>query len=168
MRKVEESGKRSAFAFEFDVVAVIEIDEENEVQEMNNIYLKTKVTKVELHNKKFLGKPVKALKIFADNQKDLHKIANCLPDKEIDKRREYDINYTTRYVIEKNLVPLIWYKITGEPDYDLNIDADICIRVDKIEKSKTQKQFNPKVLAYYLETDEFEIGKEEEYNDLFK
>ena len=36
----------------------------------------TKVEKVELHDKNFLGKKVKALKIFATNYKDLHDIAD--------------------------------------------------------------------------------------------
>ena len=38
----------------------------------------TKVENVEIHNKKFLDKPVKALKIFATNYKDLHDIAHNL------------------------------------------------------------------------------------------
>ena len=55
---------------------------------------KTKVEKVELHEKNFLGKKVQALKIFATNYKDLHEIASKLPDSEIEKRRGYDLGIT--------------------------------------------------------------------------
>ena len=46
---------------------------------------KTEVENVELHNKKFLGQNVKALKIFATNYKDLHDIADKLDFEEIEK-----------------------------------------------------------------------------------
>src|SRR3990167_10078437 len=49
---------------------------------------KTKVEKVELHEKNFLSKKVKALKIFATNYKDLHDVADKLGMPEIEKRRE--------------------------------------------------------------------------------
>ena len=47
------------------------------IEKINKISLeekgrKTKVEKVEIHDKNFLGKKVEALKIFATNYKDLH------------------------------------------------------------------------------------------------
>ena len=36
----------------------------------------SKVLKTELHNKNFLGKPVKAIKIFVTNYKDIHEISH--------------------------------------------------------------------------------------------
>ena len=61
----------------------------------------TKVEKVELHDKNFLGQPVKALKIFATNYKDLHHIASKIDMPEIEKRRGYDLGFTTQYIIER-------------------------------------------------------------------
>ncbi|MEK6817680.1 MAG: 3'-5' exonuclease, partial [Nanoarchaeota archaeon] len=75
---------------------------------------KTKVEKVELHKKNFLGQEVKALKIFATNYKDLHDIADKLGMPEIEKRRGYDLGFITHYIIEKKLKPLYWYEIEGE------------------------------------------------------
>ena len=66
----------------------------------------TRVEKVELHNKKFMGQNVKALKIFATNYKDLHDIADKLGMDEIEKRRGYDLGFVTHYIIEKKIVPL--------------------------------------------------------------
>src|SRR3972149_340147 len=75
---------------------------------------KTKVEKVELHEKNFLDRKVKALKIFATNYKDLHDIADQLGMPEIEKRRGYDLGFTTHYIIEKKIIPLRWYETEGE------------------------------------------------------
>jgi len=126
----------------------------------------TKVEKVELHNKNFLGRKVRALKISATNYKDLHDIASKLGVPEIEKRRGYDLGYVTHYIIEKRLNPLCWYKISGEVldnslefgGIDSNLDVDLCIKVNSITAVK-KKDFSPKVLAFDIETDEFQIGK---------
>ncbi len=129
----------------------------------------TKVEKVELHNKNFMGKQVKALKIFATNYKDLHDIADKLDFPEIEKRRGYDLGYTTHYIIEKKLKPLCWYEISGEMlnnshyfgGIDMALDVDFCVKVDSIKPLLSQKTFKPKTLAYDIETDKLEIGKGE-------
>ena len=77
----------------------------------------TKVEKVELCEKNFLDKPVKALKVFATNYKDLHEVASNIGESDlIEKRRGYDLGYVTHYIIEKNLCPLKRYKIEGFKD----------------------------------------------------
>jgi len=127
----------------------------------------SKVLKTELHNKNFLGKPVKAIKIFITNYKDAHAIADKIGFKEIDKRREYDLKFTTKYIIEKKLKPLQWYKIDAKTinNQDFgginNIDVDLCLEINKITKLKKQPGFKPKILAYDIEADELEIGKGE-------
>ena len=127
----------------------------------------TKVIKTEIQDKNFLGKPVKAIKIFITNYKDAHAIADQMGMKEIDKRREYDLNYNTKYIIERKLTPLKWHKIQGEllADQDFsginNIDADICLKADKISQLEKQQEFKPKILGYDIEVDELELGKGE-------
>ncbi len=129
---------------------------------------KTKVEAVELHNKKFLGKDVRALKIFATNYKDLHDIADRLGMPEIEKRRGYDLGFTTHYIIERKLLPLNWYEINGEildnsqefGGIDSKLDVDLCLKINSLKK-KDKKDFKPKVLAFDIEADEFQIGKGE-------
>ena len=130
----------------------------------------TKVEKVELHNKNFLGKPVKALKIFVTNFKDAHPIADQIDFPEIEFRREYDIPLITKYITDKNLIPFTWKKISGEilnnSEEFGGIDrafesVDEVIKVEKIEESKEQPEFKPNILAFDLESDELEIGKGE-------
>lgn len=128
----------------------------------------TKVEKIEIHEKNFLDKKVKALKIFATNYKDLHEIADKLSDKEILKRRGYDLGFITHYIIERKLFPLKHYEIEGEMlnnsdefgGIDSNLEVDFCIKAEKINPSK-EENFKPKVLAYDIETSEFELGRGE-------
>jgi DNA polymerase I/DNA polymerase-2 len=131
----------------------------------------SKVEKIELHDKKFLGSDVKAIKIFVTNHKDAHPIADQIDYEEIELRREYDISVITKYIIQSNLTPLTWKKIEGEilknseefDNLDSNLDIDLCLKVEKIQEieDKEQKEFNPKILTFDIETDEFEIGKGE-------
>ncbi len=128
----------------------------------------TKVESVELHEKKFLGKKVKALKVFATNYKDLHEIANKLDFSEIEKRRGYDLGLTTHYIIEKNILPLNWYEISGEVlnnslefgGIDSILEVDLCLKLENSKKIP-DKKFKPKVLSYDIETDSLKIGEGE-------
>ena len=127
----------------------------------------SKVIKTELHNKNFLGKSVKAIKIFVTNYKDAHAIADELPHKFIEHRRGYDIPYITQYIIERKLFPLQEYEIDGDiltldgfSGISQSLDIDIILKANSINKLK-EKEFHPKILAYDIETDEFEIGKGE-------
>jgi DNA polymerase I/DNA polymerase-2 len=136
--------------------------------EINTAGRTTKIEKIELHDKNFLGKPVKALKIFATNYKDLHQIADQLGVKEIEKRRGYDLGFTTHYIIESKLIPLTWFEIQGEMlnnsdefgGIDKTLNVDFCIKAEKIKKTD-DKKFTPKILAYDIETDEIKIGEGE-------
>ena len=126
---------------------------------------KTRVEKVELHEKNFGGKPVKALKIFATNYKDLHDIASKLDFKEIEKRRGYDLGFIKHYIIEKKIRPMQWYELEGEfADLEFqgieNLDVDFSLKL-KSSKEIKEKPFSPRTLAYDIETDELEIGKGE-------
>ncbi len=128
----------------------------------------TQIEKIEIHEKNFLGKKVKALKIFATNYKDLHEVASKLDFKEIEKRRGYDLGFTTHYIIEKKLEPLKKYEIQGEMLHDSNefggidkaLNADFVIDLKSFKQLKEEK-FLPKVLAYDIETDEIKIGQGE-------
>jgi DNA polymerase elongation subunit (family B) len=150
-----------------------EIQEKVEKLKVKTESRETKVEKIELESKNFLSKPVKALKIFVTNYKDSHAIADKIGFEEIEFRREYDIPLITKHIENSNLIPLTWRKISGELVEDSefsginNIDVDYCIKVEKIEKTETKESekekttFSPNILAFDIETDEYEIGKGE-------
>src|SRR3989344_6524916 len=129
----------------------------------------TRVEKTEIHERKFLGKEVKAIKIFITNYKDAHPVADKLDYEEIEARREYDIGLITKYIIEKKIKPISWNKISGEilnnsqefGSLDASLDVDLCIKAEKIEKLEKESNFKPKILAFDIEVSEFEIGKGE-------
>jgi DNA polymerase, archaea type len=128
----------------------------------------TKVEKVELHKKNYLGKQVQALKVFATNYKDLHDITDKLGLKEIEKRRGHDLGYITHYIIEKQIKPLQWYEIEGKmlnnsPEFggiDSCLEVDFCVKLNSA-KPLIKKEFKPKILCYDIETDELKIGEGE-------
>jgi DNA polymerase elongation subunit (family B) len=144
-----------------------ELQEKIESLEVENNSRKSKVIKTEVHKKKFLSKEVKAIKIFIKNYKDAIAFAEKIDFKEIDKKRECDINFITKYIIEKKLKPLKWYKIDcvvlTKGDFggvSESLDVDLCFKIDKISEAN-DKEYKPKILAYDIETNEFEIGKGE-------
>jgi len=127
----------------------------------------SRVEKVELHEKNFLGKKVKALRVFVTNHKDMHSVADELGIKEIVKRREYDISLISKYIMEKKVEPLVWHAVEGdiirggEFGGVSELDVDLCIKAKKISKLEKQKNFEPRILAYDIEADDFELGKGE-------
>ncbi len=173
-----ENGKRACIIDDFEPYfwailkpklkdnKINEIKEKIEKIKIENAGRQSKVIKTEIHDKNFLGKPVKTIKIFISNYKDAHAIADKIGMKEVDKRRGYDLNYITQYIIERKLKPLSWHKIEGEliNNEDFrginNIDVDLVLKINKIEEL-TKQEFKPKILAYDIEADEFEIGKGE-------
>lgn len=129
---------------------------------------KTRVERVEVKEKKFLGKKVKALKIYATNYKDLHDIADKLDMKEIENRRGHDLGFITHYIMEKEFLPLNWYELEGEiltggeefGGIANALEVDICMKLDSMKKVEGEI-LKPKVLAYDIEADEFQIGEGE-------
>ena len=127
----------------------------------------TEVVRTEIRYKKFLGKDVKAIRVYVDNHKDAHDVASAIGNiKGIYKRREYDISIITKYIKEKNVNPLNWYSVSAKPlneefgEFASSLDLD-CFIVDKMVESKNHEEFVPKILAYDIETSGREIGKGE-------
>ncbi|MFB6226027.1 MAG: DNA polymerase domain-containing protein [Candidatus Paceibacteria bacterium] len=128
----------------------------------------TEVEKVEVMDKKHLGRDVKTLKIYATNYKDLHDIADELNLPEISLRRGYDLGFVTHYIMEKDVRPFHWYSVEGEsidnsPDLGgigMALDVDNCIFAESWSVAE-EKDFKPKALAYDIECDEIKVGEGE-------
>jgi len=128
---------------------------------------KTKVLRTEILDKKYLGKDVKAIRVFVTNHKDAHDIASEIGDIDgIEKRREYDLPLITKYIKEKGVEPLKWHNVSGNilehgkfGGLSDGLDLEICFLAEKIEILKEDKKFVPKILAYDIETSEIGIGK---------
>lgn len=147
-----------------------EIQEKIEKIKITSESRETKIEKTEICDKKFLGKDVKAVKIFITNYKDAHPVADKLGFPEIAARREYDLSLITKYIIDKKFQPMKWKKITGEilnnssefGGIDRAMEyADFILKAEKIEEIEQEISFEPKILAFDIETSEFEIGRGE-------
>ncbi len=131
---------------------------------------KIKVISTELTKRSFLSKEVNAIKISVSSSHHIFPVSDALKKMpEVEHILETDISPITKYIIEKKFVPLVWQNISGkvlnnEPELlgaDSIVDADLCLLAEKIEQSKSQQEFIPKVLSFDIEADEFEIGKGE-------
>ncbi len=146
-----------------------EIQEDIEKIKIDSPNRTTQIKKTEICDKHFLGKKVKAIKIFITNYKDAHSVASKIDFSEIETRREYDIPLITRYIIDKKLSPLHQYKIIGrnvDLDFEFGslaryLDVNSCLFVQKILPIKDGEELSPKIAAYDIEADELEIGKGE-------
>jgi len=120
-----------------------------------------RVIKVEIKEKNLLGNKIKALKVYVENPKDVMTIKDIVKNfPETAEKKEHDINFITRYLIEKEIKPLTWYEIKGkQSQLDSRFDVDIIIEAEEIGLSKDQEEFRPRILAFDIEASEFELGK---------
>lgn len=131
-----------------------------EVEHANRL---ARVIDVKKKKKKYLEKEVNALQVFINNPKDAKVISDIIKEfPQTRHRRELDINFITRYILDKNVKPLTWQDVEGNEILDMKYgdpDVDIILEAEKIKESTIQKEFKPKILAFDIETDGFEIGK---------
>ncbi len=126
------------------------------------------VEKAEIVNKNYMEKPIRTIKIFCQ-----HNQMKIISDKikrmssEVETR-ERDINLITRYIIEKKIKPLVWYEVEGGILSDMELEGlsrslnvDFVLKLEKAKESESQPDFKPKVLAFDIEAEEFEIGRGE-------
>ncbi len=105
------------------------------------------VEKVEIENKKFYEQPIKAIKVTVKNPNDIAKVSSEIRHmRETEATHEIDINFTRRYLIDKDIIPLQLYEI--------EVDGNKIKRITAKEGSYD----NPKVLAFDIET-YFEPGR---------
>lgn len=123
-----------------------------------------RVTDVKIVKKKFMGNDVEALQVFVNNPKDLNVIKDVVKDyKETAEKKEIDINFITRYIIDKNVRPLQWHSVEGEKINGMeygDLDVDMILEANEISPAEG-KEFKPNVLAFDIETTEFDVGRGE-------
>jgi len=138
--------------------------------EIENNVRNSSVIKTEVHDKKYLGKDKKAIRVFITNQKDAMDFCdNIRKIQGVDKTREADISLATKYIMDSGLKPLRWHVVNGEilnnseelGKIDSTLEVDLILKLKKSEEIKEEKSFSPKILAFDIEASEFELGKGE-------
>ncbi len=129
--------------------AIDKIREKIKKIRINNNGTTSIVTKTELCNKKLLGKSVTALKVFTKLPRDIPVIRNEIKNLDVETY-EFDIQFTRKYLIDKDITPLALCKADGE---FINKKSRVSVmNADKIEQITDKVIENPKILAFDIET----------------
>lgn len=109
------------------------------------------VTRTEAMTKKFLGKEVFAIKVHTNLPSGVPVVRDVIKDWEsISSVHEFDIPFVRRYLIDKNITPLILHQAEGE--YASQKSRAAVFMADKIEQASTDTLHSPKILAFDIET----------------
>ena len=124
------------------------------------------VTKTETVVKKFLGKEIFVIKVYVNLPSSVPVIRDVIKEWDsISAIYEFDIPFARRYLIDKNVTPLILHQAIGE--YINQKSRAAVFRADKIEQVGTDTLHNPKVLAFDIETySPFDIAIDAEKNPI--
>ncbi|MEM2102277.1 MAG: DNA polymerase domain-containing protein [Candidatus Bathyarchaeia archaeon] len=97
------------------------------------------ITKMEIVDKKYFGKPVKAIKVYCQNPEDVTNYAkNIQKTNDVEHCLETDIRYSIRYLIDNNVIPCGWHEIEVE-----EAKTTIKAQIDKVYEAKTYPQHIP-------------------------
>jgi len=109
------------------------------------------VTKAEPVSKKLHGREIFAIKVCTNLPSAVPIIRNLVKDWEIiESTFEFDIPFARRYLIDKNIVPLVLHRATGE--FTSQKSRGSVFNAEKIGQSGDDTLQNPKVLAFDIET----------------
>jgi DNA polymerase I len=95
------------------------------------------ITKLEVVERKFFGKPVKAVKVYCRDPSVLSKHARALRNLEgVKECLEDDVRYSMRYLIDNDVVPCGWHEI------EVNEEANaLGVQVDKVYTAESLPKF---------------------------
>ena len=127
-----------------------------------------RVIGTKIAKKSFMGAEREVIQVFVNNPKDITSVKDIVKTfKETEEKKEIDLNFVTRYIIDKKVTPLRWHHAEGKEINDLeygDLDVDIILeasKVSQLEGKAAEEEFKPKILAFDIETTEFDIGKGE-------
>jgi len=111
----------------------------------------SEVTRTETVKKHFLGKDVEAIKVYTKLPRDVPIIREIIKDWELlEAVTEYDIRFKKRYLIDKNITPLLAVEAEGEfVTKRLKVPA---LKAERIEPKGETALENIKLLAFDIET----------------
>ncbi|MBS1266963.1 MAG: DNA polymerase [Candidatus Woesearchaeota archaeon] len=109
---------------------------------------KIPITKIEIVKRKYLNQDLRLLKVHTKNPKDISKIKSEL--REEYSVFEYDLKFTRRYLVDREIVPFVLTDVEGEL---LNKKSRVSVLdAQSIEQNSTEVLDNINVLAVDIET----------------
>jgi DNA polymerase, archaea type len=111
----------------------------------------SEVVRTEKAKKRFLGKEVDAIRVYVKLPRDVPVIRDIIKDWEIlESVNEYDIRFKKRYLIDKNITPLVEVEATGE--FVKHRSKVPVLKADKVEQKGDSSLEEPRLLAFDIET----------------
>jgi DNA polymerase elongation subunit (family B) len=109
------------------------------------------VVDVKVVKKSYLGKEYDFLKVFTDLPKSVPKVREEIKDWDlVHDCFEYDILFARRYLIDRKIIPLNCYEVKADAVAQKS-KVDV-FELKSIEPSSSEISFEPKVLAFDIET----------------
>jgi len=102
--------------------------------------------------RKFLGKPVRLIKVYASLPADVPGFRDALKDwKEVEEEYEYGIPFYRRYMIDRGLIPMEWAEAEGVIVTDEKTKADIIIEAEAVRPAGGEAYPAFRILAFDIE-----------------
>ena len=124
------------------------------------------VTRTESVAKKFLGKEVFAIKVYTNLPGSVPVIREIVKEWEIvESTHEFDIPFARRYLIDKNMSPMVLQNASGD---FINQKSRVAVfSADSIGQASSDTIHNPKILAFDIETySNFDVAIDAEKNPI--
>ena len=108
------------------------------------------VAKTEAVIKKFLGKEAFAIKVYTNLPGAVPVVRDAVKEWDnVSSIHEYDVPFTRRYLIDRNITPLVLHQVIGE--FAGQKSKVPVFKADRIEQS-SETLHAPKILAFDIET----------------
>lgn len=111
------------------------------------------VTRVEIVEKKFLGKSMPALQVYVNSPHDVPSLRSEVKRiRGVASSQEADIQFYRRYLIDKGIIPLFLCEVEGE-EIESPLQVDLVIKAHKISQAAGTEQVikNPRILSFDIE-----------------
>ena len=106
-----------------------------------------KVTEIEECKKSNIS----VLKIYSDLPGNIPIIKDEVKHwPEVEAKREFDVPFSRRYLIDKEIEPTNWIQITGKEIHN-TYNADLCLEIEKITKAKSGEKITYNTMAFDIE-----------------
>jgi len=137
--------------------AVAKKGEENEVkkkvEKLDVKKIGTRIPKVEIVEKIFMGEKIRAVRIFVENPRRIKDVRDAVKNfKEVEETYEYDLTHYRRYLIDKQIEPMNWIEVEGEEEREKgSYIVDKVVSISSVKAVYEEKNADLNVIAFDTE-----------------
>lgn len=115
--------------------------------------IETKILKVEIVERVWMNEKVKMLKIIIDNPRRIPDVRDAIKGwKDVEETYEYDIPFTKRFIIDKQIEPMNWIEVSGKEIKEKNnFQVDAVIQAKSVKAVDIKKSVKFRILSFDTE-----------------